>query len=118
MEGFRPPRSLEIHSGNLADNWRKFKQSYKIFMKASGKDEVTGEVKEAIFLKFIGEDALDIFNTFNLSKTDQKNETSILNAFEEYCVPKKMWFTKDTISTREIKNRVSRSSNFLRILKD
>lgn len=92
MEGpiFKPPKALDLSgSGNVADGWRKFKQNYNIYMTATGGVGKPEEVKAAILLNFIGEDAVEIFNTFGLSEEEKKNEKEILKAFENYCIPKK-----------------------------
>ncbi|KAK9688348.1 hypothetical protein QE152_g35611 [Popillia japonica] len=76
MEGFKTPKSLAIDE-NIVSNWKKFVQSYNIYLLASGSANKSAEVRAAIFLNFIGEDAIDLFNTFNLAEEDKKDVEKI-----------------------------------------
>jgi hypothetical protein len=73
-------------TGNLADNWKRFKQRFNIYLAASGSGGDDDKLKASIFLHVIGEDALDIYNSF---QQDEANLTlTVLMAkFEEYFVP-------------------------------
>lgn len=88
MEGFKTPKSLAIDE-NIVSNWKKFVQSYNIYLLASGSANKSAAVRAAIFLNFIGEDAIDLFNTFNLAEEDKKDVEKIKKAFEEYIDPRK-----------------------------
>lgn len=57
-------------------------------MKTSGKDAKDGETKVAILLSVIDEEAVDLYNTFNLSEPDKEDVEKVGNAFEQYCNPK------------------------------
>lgn len=88
MDGFfKQPKSLQIDE-NIHSNWKKFLQAYKIFLTASGKGEATPEVRAAILLNCIGEDALELINTFELSDNDLKDPDKIIQAFENYIKPR------------------------------
>ena len=87
MEGCRMPNQLKIND-DLPNNWRKFNQAFDIFMKASGKEKLEEEVRIAIFLNCIGEEALELFNTFKLADADKKLLTKVKGAFESYIKPK------------------------------
>lgn len=76
-------------TGNLCDNWRRFKQNYDIFEEAAGICFQSENKRIASFLNTIGEDALELFNTFNLSARDRKCYVKIQNAFEKHCTTKK-----------------------------
>lgn len=58
--------------GNVADNFKKFKQSLQIYLKASGKDKKNSDVKVATLLNVIGPEEVEVYNTFQLSE-DQQN---------------------------------------------
>ncbi|GAA6102337.1 transcription factor E3 isoform X1 [Tachysurus ichikawai] len=66
MEQFKPPSSLG----------------------ASTKEE---KVKIAILLHTIGEEALEVYNTLNITLVDEENKTveDVLTAFRGYCSPQK-----------------------------
>lgn len=88
MEGSRIPKPLLIE-GNLSENFRRFKQSFEIYACANELSSKKPEVQAAILLNLIGEDALDLYNTFNLSEADSKDFEKILSAFENYMDPRK-----------------------------
>jgi hypothetical protein len=99
MAKLLPPDPLSLE-GNLSENWRRWKQRFNIYMKASGNVGSAEDVKKAILLHCVGPDALDVFNTFKFnddagefSPTDEHENrlkyTAILDKFEEYCNPRK-----------------------------
>lgn len=85
MDRLSPPTPMQL-TGNLADNWKRFKQTFNIYLAASGAGGDDDKLKASIFLHVIGEDALDIYNSF---QQDEANLTlTVLMAkFEEYFVP-------------------------------
>ena len=87
MSAFKPPstRSLE---GNVADNWRKWKQRFQLYMEASGSMKKPEKQRVAIFLHLVGEEALEIYNTFSLSTAEQKLDI-LFRKFEDYCNPRR-----------------------------
>jgi hypothetical protein len=72
---------------------KSFLPRFELYMTASGAITKEEEVKVEILLHVIGEEALEKFNTFNLSEKDKKNFNSVITAFEAFCVPK----TNETI---------------------
>ena len=56
MEQFQLPEPL-FFQGNLAENWRRWKQRFEVYMVASGKNAKSDEVKAATFLHLAGPDA-------------------------------------------------------------
>ncbi|KAB0797432.1 hypothetical protein PPYR_08426 [Photinus pyralis] len=85
---FKPPANLSLQ-GNLSENWRKFRQNFEIYLKASDKSTKDDETKIAIQLNIIGEDAVEVYNTFTLSETDMVSFPAVLKAFDDHCSPKK-----------------------------
>ncbi|GBL73642.1 hypothetical protein AVEN_230646-1 [Araneus ventricosus] len=83
----RPPLGLSL-DGNVAKNWRKFKQQFTIYMKASGHDKKDSDVKVAIFLNAVGEKAIELVNTFDLQEEDRNDYEKVLTAFENHITPK------------------------------
>ena len=63
MDSFHKPSALSF-DGNTSENWRRFKQQFDIYVTASGSEKKYVEVKIAILLNFAGEDAIEVFNTF------------------------------------------------------
>lgn len=74
--------------GNIAENWRTFKQNYEIFYIAGEINKKSEAVQIAIFLNSVGPDAVEVFNSFNLSSEKKNKYTEIIKAFDEFCRPK------------------------------
>ena len=89
MESYNRPKSLSL-SGNVSDNWRRFKQQFEIYLTASDKAEVDDDVKVALLLNFAGEEALEVFNTFTFATPgDAKKLAVVFEKFNTYCNPRK-----------------------------
>ena len=89
MEQFRLPHTLSFQ-GNLAENWRRWKQQFDVYMVASGKIGKSDEVKAATFLHLAGPEALEVFNTLSFdSEADKKKLNKLVEKFEAYCIPRK-----------------------------
>ena len=71
------PLRLDV---NLAENWRRWKQRFKLFMTATEASKKSGKIQSSILLHLIGEDALEVFNTFEFASDEDK---------DEYCNPKR-----------------------------
>ena len=81
------PLKLE---GNLAENWRHWKQRYELFMTATEASKKSAKIQSSMLLHLIGEDALEVFNTFEFgSEEDKEKPVEILKKFDEYCNPKR-----------------------------
>ena len=89
MDSCNKPNSLCL-SGNVSENWRRFKQQLEIYFIASGQDEAHNKVKVSLLLNFGGEEAIEVFNTFTFETEDDKwIYKTVLSKFEEYCNPRK-----------------------------
>lgn len=108
----RAPKSLSL-MGCISDNWRKFRQNFEIFMVASGKDKESEEIKVAIFLNIIGEEAVELFNTFQLLPADKKELVKVLGAFEGYCNPKKNIVYERYMFNKRVQNPGEKFEEFL-----
>lgn len=83
------PGNLSLE-GNLAENWRRFKQNLTIYLDASGKTSESEATKVAILLNIAGEDAIELFNTFTFTdEEDKKKLDPVIAQFENYCNPRK-----------------------------
>ena len=69
MDSFHKPSALSF-DGNTSENWRRFKQQFDIYITASASEKKGDEVKIAILLNFAGEDAIEVFNTFQFAEGD------------------------------------------------
>ena len=88
MDSFHKPSALSF-DGNTSEDWRRFKQQYQIYLTASGSEKKDDSIKIAILLNFAGEDAIEVFNTFQFPESDEKKLDKVLEQFERYCNPRK-----------------------------
>ena len=86
------PEKLEISSGTLVNNWRKFKRAWENYeVAAQLKDlknpESNKERRAATLLTSLGSDALDILDGLAFDdETQRKNPDAILARLEQYCI--------------------------------
>lgn len=101
MEQLKPPGELCLE-GNLAENWRKWIQSFELFLIASGISDKSEKVQCATFLHVAGEDARGVFNTFDFAEEGDDNKIAILKEkFKQYCEPRKnLTFLRHQFFTR------------------
>ncbi|CAB3985329.1 Hypothetical predicted protein [Paramuricea clavata] len=88
MEHMKPMGPLKM-DGNVAENWRKWRQRWNLYAKASGAERKDEEIQCAIFLHTIGEEALEIYDTFTFTETEQDKIEPLIQKFESYCTPRK-----------------------------
>lgn len=84
---FKPPTPL-FEKNNPADNWGLWKQKFKIYLTASGKQSATEEVKIANLLSCIGDEGIDIYNTF--TEDEKSTIEKLTKAFDDHFLPKKV----------------------------
>jgi hypothetical protein len=58
------PNGLALNDGDMATSWKRFKQRFNLYLVASGYAEKPEKIQCSLFLHLIGEDALDVYNTF------------------------------------------------------
>lgn len=88
MEALLSQPKPMIMVGDLSLNWKKFKKQFKLYLTAISSAEMAAERKAALLLHIIGEEALEVFETFELSEVDSKNPKIIINKFDDYFIPK------------------------------
>ena len=89
MDSFKPPAALSLQ-GNPSENWRRWIQRFDLYLTASGKIKEDEKVQCAILLHVIGEEALEIYNTFKFATGEDPNKISVLKKkFEDYVNPRK-----------------------------
>ena len=81
------PGGLPLNDGDMATSWKKFKQRFELYLIASGYATKEEKIKCSLFLHLIGEDALDVFNTFEIVPDDQDKLDVLYARFKDYCVP-------------------------------
>ena len=75
---------------DIAGNWRKFKQRFNIYLTASGHSEKADKDKASLFLHLIGDEVMEVFNTFEFAANEGNEKLDkIVEKFENYCVDNK-----------------------------
>ena len=87
MNSIPVPSKLKINAENAAYNWKCFKQSWQNYEIATGIISKTEKEKTATFLMIIGEEALHIYNTFELEA--EVKVVDVIDKFEKYFNPKR-----------------------------
>ena len=76
-----------LFTGNEG-NWNRWKTKFHIYLQSSGKAEKTDEHKIYTLLNLLGDDGLDIWETFDMTATESTLE-AVLEKFSTYCNPRK-----------------------------
>ncbi|XP_028166781.1 uncharacterized protein LOC114357383 [Ostrinia furnacalis] len=93
MEMLKQPPPLSL-VGDISQNFKRWEQRFLLYFKASGAEERLDEHgQNALLLHVIGDDALEVYNTFEfeVDKNGEKklNVKTILEKFRNYCSPAK-----------------------------
>ena len=91
------PSTLVLGSGNVAENWRKWKRRFEIYLEATGLVNATAIRKCATFKSVVGDDGLDVMETMDFRKdltanppVDETKQLDVIIAkFDAYCMPRK-----------------------------
>ncbi|XP_055910817.1 uncharacterized protein K02A2.6-like [Eupeodes corollae] len=84
---FTKPHSLSL-DGNLKENWKRFKLQFDIYSTATKTNKEDAEVLVARLLSCAGREAIELFQTFNMTEADRKVPTKVVEQFEKYCNPR------------------------------
>lgn len=84
----KPPSPLKLNSENMASEWKDFLQRYEWYSTATKLSAKTPEIQAAVFMSTIGEEAIPIFNSFQLPEEDKKKVEVLKRKFTEYFVPR------------------------------
>ena len=105
-----PPPNPFTFEGNVAGNWRRWIQQFRLYLNATGLDKKPQQQLCSCLLTVAGPEALELFNTFALSDADQTKIEVVISKFEEYCTPKKN-VTYDSDSSSSLMNYFTSSEN-------
>ena len=86
MNQLKAPTELRL-SGNVQDNWNKFKQRFELYLTATGMSDKPEQRKVALFLTIAGPEALEVYNTFTFTEDERNKLQPILDKFEAHCSP-------------------------------
>ena len=86
-ESIAQPNALDL-TGNVAENWRYFKQEFELYLVAAGLDTKPDKQKVALLLHVAMKPAIDVYNTFTFAGAEDTTYASVLHKFDAYCNPK------------------------------
>lgn len=81
------PLPLKL-DGNIAENWKRFKRSFEIFLTAIECNNKPDATKIALFRNVLGEDGNDAYDSFTLTADERKVYVTVISAFDAFCKPK------------------------------
>ena len=85
--GFTPPEPL-VFEGNLAEQWKKWKQELNFYLIATEKNDKSDAIKSSILLTCIGKKGREVYNTFTFATDHDKMKfTKIIEKMDEFCTP-------------------------------
>lgn len=89
MEHARPPAELNMEGAggpvSRGDAWRKWRQQFMLFVKASGVHTEPSSVQASLLVNLIGSDGFDIYQTFAFEKEDERDDVNVLlKKFDSY----------------------------------
>ena len=82
------PKPLQL-DGNTAENWRRWKKAFELYMTATEKDKKSQKIQCATFLTLAGEAAITVYETLTFEDTEKDKIEPLVAKFEAYCLPKK-----------------------------
>ncbi|XP_037512739.1 uncharacterized protein LOC119389511 [Rhipicephalus sanguineus] len=86
MDLLKPPEPLRL-SGNLSENWKRFKQRFELFLQATAVEKAprSDSSKVSLLLSFAGDEVLDIFNNFQYGPEESKEcYDTVVQKFDAY----------------------------------
>ena len=86
---FRLPPQLDVNSGNVSENFKRWKRQVEVYLAASGTSEKDGRVQSAIILNCAGPYVLEVYDTFVWTDDGDKDKPGkVVEALERYCNPR------------------------------
>ncbi|CAB4025804.1 Hypothetical predicted protein [Paramuricea clavata] len=64
------PKPLKL-DGNAAENWRRWKKAFELYMTATEKDKKSQKIQCATFLTLAGEAAITVYETLTFEDTEK-----------------------------------------------
>ena len=90
MSQLHTPRELNFNAENLAEEWRRWEKSFKIYYAAAELASKTVITEVAILLHCAGEAARDMFGNFDLALDSEDTTCDVVLAkFRDYYNPRR-----------------------------
>ena len=88
MEKIEPPKELDMDSQNLAETWREWQESWKLYEISSGLSKKDEKVQVATLLSVIGVKARRVLKTLpNIPENlENRKVKDTLKALKDYCM--------------------------------
>jgi len=87
MERYLLPEPLPA-TGNLPEQWARFKRQFELFIDASEKSDARDKAKIAMLLRTIGDKGNDIFENFVFTPGANVTLSDVIAKFDEFCKPR------------------------------
>ena len=85
---FSPPK--QIFSGNLSENWLRWKKEFGFYLTATEANSKPDAVKTSRLLTALGKKGREVYYTFTFTDdTEAMNYDTVLQKFDAYFAPKK-----------------------------
>jgi hypothetical protein len=86
IQGIQPPTGLDLKSRNKAENWKAYKQCWENYTIVPQLDKQPEEYRVALFLYCIGQEAVKVYNSFDLTPEDKRKLEKIIDKFDKYAI--------------------------------
>ncbi|XP_078364053.1 uncharacterized protein LOC144648334 [Oculina patagonica] len=86
---FRIPPPLEVNSGNVSENYKRWKRQMEVYLAASGASAKDDKIQTAIILNCAGPQVLEVYDNIVWENAEDKhNPAKVLEALENCCNPR------------------------------
>ena len=85
IQGIAPPEKLQT-KGNIAENWKTFKQVWTNYAIITNLDKQSEQYRVALFLHCIGTEALKIYNGMSFTEEERGKLEPIMSKFDEFTI--------------------------------
>ena len=109
-ESIRQPDELVL-AGNIAENWRKFKQEFELYLVATGLDTKTSKQKIALLLHVARKKSIEVYNTFSFTEEEDGDFDSVIEKLNSYLIRRRIKRMSDTCFTVGNSYKESRLNN-------
>ena len=87
--------------GSVSENWRQWIQQFRLYSNATGRDKKSEEIQCSTLLTVAGEEAVEVYKTFDFPKEETNKTEILIKKFERYFTPKKnVTFERHVFNTR------------------
>lgn len=76
-------------NGNLAEQWKLWRQKFENYLVATETNKKPEEVQCAQLLHYLGDEALQIYNSFTFEEAEKNKIKVLIEKFDGYFIPKK-----------------------------